>query len=133
MDKYQIITQLESIVLQWDDTNVRTGDFDAKTFLFLGEEFGHIHQNGDLDIAFTEQVKAELLKKDLVQKHRYVPNTSITYHLSSERQLSFAVHLLRFSYLVHMVKMEYERTGVRNISEEELAALPESLSSIYWK
>lgn len=135
MAKPQIITEIEHIILQWNETSIGNGDFGATAFLYRAKEFGHIHQNLDLDIVFGKQITAELLQRNLVQKHLYVPETSISYHVSNEEKLQFACSLLRFSYLIHFKNAhENENGGVAdNVFESEMAKLPESLSSIYLK
>lgn len=131
MAKPKIITEIENIILQWDGTSVGNGDFGATTFLYREEEFGHIHKNGDLDITFGKQITTELRQMNLAQKHLYVPETNITYLVSNEEKLPFAISLLRFSYLSHSIKANENDTVSQNIFEREMAKLPESLSSIY--
>jgi len=133
MGKSKIITEIESAILKWDETSIGDGDFGAITFLYRGKEFGHIHKNGDLDITFGEQMTKELLNRNLVEKHLYVPKTNITYPVSNHERLPFAVSLLRMSYLSNFININKGDTISQEIFEKELAKLPESLSSIYVK
>ena len=129
----KITTEVENAILQWNETDVENSDFGARVFLFRRKEFGHIHQNGDLDIVFGKQMTAELLQHKFVKQHLYVPSVGITYSVSSEDKLSFAVSLLRFSYLIHSINANKNDTVSQVIFENEMAKLPESLSSIYFK
>lgn len=124
------ITEIEDTVLQWSETSVGDGDFGAKAFLYRGREFGHIHDSGELDIAFGKRITAELLQRHLVRKHLYVPRTSISYHVSNDEKLFFAIALLRFSYLIHFMNANKNDGVSTSIFESEMAKLPESLSSI---
>jgi|GEM_PF-3848675 len=120
MERSKLMVQLQDIILLWDGTSLGNGEFGAKTFLHHGEEFGHIHQNGDIDIIFGQQLTAELLRRRLIQKHRYVPLIGITYPLTNEQQLSFAVSLLRFSYLVKLTKADATRDKTLERAFDEL-------------
>ena len=131
MKKSTVITEIENVILRWNDTRIEDGDFGARAFLYRGNEFGHIHKDGDLDIVFGKQLTAELLRKKLVQKHLYVPDVGVTYEVSSEEKIPFAVSLLRFSYLIHFIHANENDTYAQNIFEAELAKLPESLSAVY--
>jgi uncharacterized protein YqgQ len=133
MGKSEIITEIERAILKWDETSIGIGDFGAVTFLYKGKEFGHIHKNRDLDITFGEKMTKELLNRNLVQKHLYVPKTNITYPVSNEERLPFAISLLRMCYLNHYIIINKGDTISQEIFEKELAKLPESLLSIYVK
>ena len=124
---------MEDTILEWADTSVGTGDFGATAFLFRGKEFGHIHQNGDLDITFGAGITTELLKNNLVEKHLYVPKTNITYPLRNEEKLEFGISLLRMSYLSLVKNLNQSDADSQRLFEQELAKLPEHLSSIYLK
>jgi hypothetical protein len=130
MCKQKIATEIENVILRWDETRTGNGDFGARAFLFQNKEFGHLHKNGDLDIVFGKNITAELLKENLVQKHLYVPEVGITFRVSSEEKIPFTISLLRFSYLI---KANESNAIAQNIFETELAKLSESLSSTYLK
>lgn len=133
MTKPKMMTEIENEILKWDETNIGKGDFGASAFLYRGKEFGHIHKDGTLDIVFGKQLTVELLQQKLVQKHLYVPNAAITYSVSNEEKIPFAISLLRFSYLIHFIKANKNDTIAKRIFESEMAKLPVSLSSIYLK
>lgn len=130
MTKPEVTSEIENVILQWDETSVRNGDFGARVFLFQNKEFGHIHNNGDLDIVFGINITAELLRQNLVQKHLYVPKTSITYRVLSSEKIPFAISLLRFSWFLNAF---INNAISPSILENELSKLPENLSSVYLK
>ena len=132
MEKTNLITRIENTILQWDETSIGIGDFGAIAFLYRGKEFAHIHKNGDLDIDFGKKITSELRQKNLVQRHLYVPETSITFRVLNEEQLPFAVSLLRFSYLGHFKKANANDVAAQKIMEQEAAKLPESLRAMNW-
>jgi len=133
MEKSKIITEIERAILKWDEISIGDADFGAITFLYKRKEFGHIHKNGDLDITFGERMTEKLLSKGLVEKHLYVHKTNITYPVPDDESLSFAISLLRMSYLSHFININKGDTISQEIFDKELAKLPESLSSIYMK
>ena len=99
-------------------------------FLFRHKEFGHIHNNGTLDIIFSENIAAQLLQKNIVQRHSYVPKVGVTYIVSSEDKILFALSLLQFSYLL---KAKENNAMALDLFETEWNKLPKSLSSITLK
>ncbi|MCT4326195.1 DUF5519 family protein [Elizabethkingia anophelis] len=129
--KLEITNEIENIILQWKETSATDGDFGSREFLFRGKEIGHIHSNGELDISFGNKLTKMLLSQNLVQQHLYVPETSITYKVSSEEQIPFAISLLRFSYILVLKKFGENDKQSITIFETELIKLPKSLSSIY--
>ncbi|QXV63963.1 DUF5519 family protein [Mucilaginibacter sp. 21P] len=121
-----ITTRVENIILRWAGTSARNADFGARAFLIRGKEFGHLHPDGTLDIMLGKSLTLALLKTGLVQKHLYVPDAAVTYQISSDEKLAFAISLLRFSYLANARHSIIPPTEFA----VELAKLPESLSSI---
>jgi len=132
MEKINLITRIENIILQWDETSIGKGDFGSIAFLYRGKEFAHIHKNGDLDIDFGKKITSELRQKNLVQKHLYVPETSITFRVWNEEQLPFAVSLLRFSYLGQFIKASANDAAAQKTMQQGAAKLHESLQAINW-
>ena len=132
MEKSKIIEEIENTILTWEETTLGKGDFGAITFLYRGKEFGHIHSDGVLDISFDKSMTTELRRTNLVETHQFVPETNITYRVSNEAKVVFAVALLRLAYLIHFIKSNEIDNTAKTTFETELAKLPESLSSIYW-
>ena len=99
-----LITQIEHIILPWDGVTVESHNMGGKEFLYRKKEIGHIHWNGDLDILFGKPLTSELLKRNLVQQHKYVPGAAVTYPVLLDEDIPFAISLLRLSYLLHEKK-----------------------------
>jgi hypothetical protein len=123
-------TEIENVVSQWSGTTMGKGIFESRRLLFQNHEFGHIHKNGDLDIVFGKKITEELRQRNLVKKHLYTPETAITYTVSNEEKIPFALGLLRFSYLIHWLKANELDSVGRATVKSELAKLPESLRSM---
>jgi hypothetical protein len=96
----KIIAVIEAKVLTWN--GIRSGDhrMGAREFLFGHREIGHIHWNGDLDIVFGKQITESILKRKPLQRHAYLPGVAITLKIRSDNDISFAVSLLRYAYLL---------------------------------
>ena len=96
----KIIARIEREVTNWNGVVPGNHAMGAREFLFDAKEIGHIHWNGDLDIVFGRQVTEELLRKEHVQRHKYVTDIAITYKIVSDGDILFALSLLRLSYLL---------------------------------
>lgn len=116
----KLITQIEEIVLSWNEVTTGIHPMGGREILFRKKEVGHIHWNGDLDILFGKQLTAEFLKQNLVKHHKYVPTAAITYPFVSEKNIPFAVSLLRFSYLIQIKKASANNHQIINDIEIEL-------------
>ena len=128
--KSKIPTEIENVILQWNKTSAENGDFVSRAFFVQNKEFGHIHDDGTLDIVFGETITYQLLQRNIVQKHLYIHRVAVTYIVSSEDKIPFALSLLRFSYLL---KASKNGAIPHSLFETEWAKLPKSLSSITLK
>ena len=100
----------------------------GREFLLNGKEIGHIHYNGVLDILFNKKIKDELLKDNLVQEHRWVPNSGwATFYLNNESDLSKAEDLVRLSLAFHL-----KRKFPDSIAKEDIDKLnfPASIKNL---
>lgn len=96
-----IITSIEQEMLTLPKTSSSIHKMGGREFLFEKREIGHIHWDGDLDILFTKAIKEELFKKELVQEHKWVPNSGwTTFHINSKSDIPNALKLLHFAYLL---------------------------------
>jgi len=57
----KITTEIENVILQWKETSAGNGDFGARTFLYRGKDFGHIHKDGDWDKTMIRFRKVNLI------------------------------------------------------------------------
>ena len=96
----KIITEIETKVLTWSGMCSGDHSMGAREFSYGKKEIGHIHWNGDLDIVFGKRITERLLKRTEVQKHAYVPDVAITFKITGDDDIPFALALLRYSYLL---------------------------------
>lgn len=73
---------------------------EGREFLWNGNEIGHIHPDGDLDILFNKKIRDVLIKHHLVDIHKWVPDSGwTTFYVNREKDLERAKNLLTLSYL----------------------------------
>jgi hypothetical protein len=121
------IAEIERIVSKWPDVTSEIHAMGGIGFLFQRKEIGHIHWNGDLDIVFGRELTEKLLQSGKVQQHRFVPSAAVTFSLSNEEDIDFAVTLLRFSQLRIIQRKKMDDDAVKNHFESELKNLPSDL------
>jgi hypothetical protein len=100
----------------------------GREFLLNGKEVGHVHYNGVLDILFNKKIRDELLKDNLVQEHKWIPNSGwTTFYSNDESDLSKAEELVRLSLAFHI-----KRKSLRSISKEDIEKLdfPEAAKNL---
>jgi hypothetical protein len=118
-----LITKVAKTVKTWNGVTTGIHRMGAKEFLIQKKEFGHIHWNGDLDILFGKPLTVELVKLNLVQRHKFVPEIAITYPLTGPDSIFLAITLLRFSYLLQLKKSVTGDSRVIADSQKELEAI----------
>ena len=116
----RLIAKIANAVKTWEGVTTGIHRMGAKGFLIQKSEFGHIHWNGDLDILFGKRLTAELLKLNLVQRHKFVPEIAVTYSLNDRDAIPFAVLLLRFSYLLQLKKRSADNPTAIALVQKEL-------------
>ena len=119
----RLIAKIAKTVKTWNGVTTGIHRMGAKKFLFQKKEFGHIHWNGDLDIQFGKPLTAELLKQGLVRQHKFVPEITITYPLTGQESISFAISLLRFSYLLKLKQSATAKPKVYSKVQKELESI----------
>jgi hypothetical protein len=91
--------------------------FGGRQFEWKGKEIGHIHWNGDLDILFKKDIHDVLIKENIAQEHKWVPNAGwITFPLLSKERFPLALDLLLFSYYQKRRKAEADNSFSAEIS-----------------
>ncbi len=102
-----LANRLEAEVARWPHVSVAPHRFAAREFRFQKAEVGHVHFWGDVDIPFTRAIRDVLIADQLVQRHRWVPDSGwVTFHMKDEAGLDRAVWLMRLSYLRYALKGE---------------------------
>jgi len=99
------LKKLEDTVASWPQISVHPHRFGGREFRFANAEVGHVHDGGIVDIPFPRSVRDELLKENLAEEHRWVPNSGwVTFRVRSDSDLQHAVWLMRLSYFRYALK-----------------------------
>jgi len=89
----------------WPDVSTHSHRFGGTEFRLGRAEIGHLHVNGVLDIPFTRAIRNVLLKEQLVEEHKYVPDSGwITFRIQNESDVKHALRLLRLSYVRYRLR-----------------------------
>lgn len=129
-DIQHLISETEKNVLAWNGLHSRVHPMGGRAFFFHHAEIGHIHWNGNLDIIIGRQLTSELLKLKKIQQHRFVPESAITYPVHKRADISFALSLLRFSYLRILKNRSGSTPEWEMYMENEEVKLPGELRKI---
>jgi len=91
--------EIEKEVNDWPDIESKMHKFGGVEFILHGNEIGHIHSNGLLDILFTKEIKHKLLFDGQISNHHRFPKSGwISFYIKSEKDKGVALSLLRYSY-----------------------------------
>ena len=126
--KRELVNKFESDITSLDGVSSTKHQMGGREFLWNGKEIGYIHYNGVLDILFNKKIRDLLLKDNLVQEHRWVPNSGwTTFYLNNESDLSRAEELIRLSLAFHL-----KRKAPNNFENEMLERLnfPDRVKSL---
>lgn len=105
--KQALIDALEARVTTWPGVSAQAHERGGREFIWNGNEIGHVHYNGDLDILFNKRTRDELLAAGRVEEHKWVPNSGwTTFVLRSDADLNAAEALLAQS-----LRMKQARAG----------------------
>jgi Luciferase len=107
--------RIEAVVLTWPGVESRPHRFGGTEFNLGKREVGHIHGDHLLDIAFTRQLRDELVEAGLAQPHHIYPRSNwVSFYLREEEDVESAVALLRRSY--ELAREQQERKYGRKTS-----------------
>jgi hypothetical protein len=103
------MTRLESLeqeVLSWPGVSIHPHRFGGREFRFRSAEIGHVHYGGMVDIPFPRKIHDALLRENLAEEHRWVPNSGwVSFPVRGEEEsIAQALWLLRLSYLRYALK-----------------------------
>src|SRR5438270_13453169 len=99
------LKSLENIVASWPRISVHPHRFGGREFRFANAEVGHVHDGGIVDIPFPRSVRNELLKENLAEEHRWVPDSGwITFRVRTDEDLRRALWLMRLSYFRYALR-----------------------------
>jgi hypothetical protein len=122
-----LIKQVKAQALSWNGVTTGIHPMGGVEFLFQGKEIGHIHWNGDLDILMGKKKTSQLLDTGKVIAHKFVPSVAITFPLEDGDDITYALALLRFSYLRTLKAKAIHDPVIQRFVEDESDALPPEL------
>ena len=93
------LDEIENEVLSWKQTSLQLHKYGGIQFNLGGREIGHIHGNGLLDILFSKDIKAQLIKGGRAKEHHIFKNSGwISFYIRTHDESLVAIELLRESY-----------------------------------
>ena len=93
------IDEIESEILSWSGTTVSLHKYGGLQFNVKGEEFGHLHSNGLMDVLYSKKQKQQLMEEGRISAHHLFSQTGwISFLIKSESDMKYAINLLRTSY-----------------------------------
>ncbi|MFC3366152.1 luciferase family protein [Pedobacter fastidiosus] len=99
-NKLEWLDTLEEEVLRWESINISLHKFGGTQFNFNKREIGHVHSNGILDILFSQEIKADLIRSGKAEEHHVFKKSGwISFYIQNEDDVKLAMALLRKSYL----------------------------------
>jgi hypothetical protein len=84
--------------MAWPDVSSGIHRFGGLAWYVDEIEFGHIHGNTMVDIAFPHEVRDEIIASGRAEPHHMFPDVGITLHMNTAGDVDQAVKLLRLSY-----------------------------------
>lgn len=102
----------ESIVSQvsaWDGVSVEQRRGGRTEFMFQGEDFGHIDDDGSLDLPLSIPVREALVADGRTEPHPMYGKTGwTTFDIRSDSDVEEAVKLLRLAYVFYTLEVSHD-------------------------
>jgi hypothetical protein len=124
------IGRVEEQVTTWHGLGSFPHPMGGKAFFFHEGEIGHIHWNGNLDIVLGRELTSKLLTLDRLQRHQFLPDRAITFPMLKDEDVSVAISLLRFSYVLRLRNAYDDMLIMENYIDQETVKLPGDLKKI---
>ncbi len=94
------IDDIEAEITSWQNTSVTTHKYGGIQFNKHTHELGHLHGNGLLDVFFSRNQKAWVMKQYPVQNHHVFKNSGwVSFRIKTDKDKQMAIDLLRHAYL----------------------------------
>ncbi|WP_277554003.1 luciferase family protein [Halobaculum limi] len=107
----QIEQEIVSQVGEWDGVEVVEKQRGATEFRLGEEDFGHIDDDGSLDLPLSTALRSALVDAGRTEPHPVYKRTGwTTYWIDGEDDVDEAVELLRLAYVYYAFKAA-KRTG----------------------
>ena len=86
-------------VSKWDGVVAAPHSFGGTEFRLGRRELGHVHADSWADIAFSMEVRNQLVEEKRAQPHHMLPKSGwITFRFREDRDVERAIELFRLSY-----------------------------------
>lgn len=95
----ETLAYVEEIVSGWEGVSVHPHRFGGREFRLGPKEFGHVHNQGLLDILFTRKIRAQLVQEGKAVPHHLYPESGWTSFYFRNHSPDEALWLLRYAYL----------------------------------
>lgn len=94
------IDDIEAEITSWQNTSVTAHKYGGIQFNKHAHELGHLHGNGLLDVLFSRNQKALVMKQYPVQDHHVFKNSGwVSFRIKTDKDKQMAIDLLRHAYL----------------------------------
>lgn len=97
-----------SQVSEWDGVSVEQRRGGRTEFVFEGEDFGHVDDDGSLDLPLSIPVREALVAAGRTEPHPTYGKTGwTTFEVRDEDDVEEAVALLRLAYVFYTLKLSH--------------------------
>jgi hypothetical protein len=108
-----IVTQVE----QWDGVSTVEKRDGATEFTYDGDDFGHVDDDGSVDLPLSSKLRAALVEAGRTEPHPvYKTSGWTTYWVNVEDDVEDAVKCLRLAYVYYVMKASQEE-GKEHMAE----------------
>lgn len=96
------LDDVENDVSRWNAVTLSLHKYGGTQFNFQAREFGHLHDNGLLDIPVSRTLKNEFLKNYPIEDHHVFKDSGwISFWIKNSVDKELALLLLRQTYAFH--------------------------------
>lgn len=96
-----IVSQVE----QWDGVGTVHKRDGAVEFVFDGDDFGHVDDDGSVDLPLSSKLRAALVEAGRTEPHPVYKRTGwTTFWVENESDVEEATQLLRLAYVYYVLK-----------------------------
>lgn len=109
-----IVSQVE----QWDGITTHEKRDGAVEFSFGGDDFGHVDDDGSVDLPLSSKLRATLVEAGRTEPHPVYKRTGwTTFRVEDEDDVAEAVSLLRLAYVYYVLKVS-EEEGKAHLADD---------------
>lgn len=90
-------------VKSWESITAKYHRYGGLEFLVNGQEIGHIHGNGLIDLHFNKAIAQALIDKQLAKPHHVLNQTGwISYYITKDDPIATVLTLTSWSYALKL-------------------------------